>query len=95
MIKENLFSLKCSEFPNKNIRVSSDESVLLANDCNKIRVKLLKNGKPGSDEIKFDDYYKFRLLVEDFEFVGTDKFLVALSDGSLNLHQINFTDMKV
>ena len=94
-VKSNLFSLKCSEYPNKNIRVNEDESLLLVNDSNRIRIILFKDGKPSSQEIKFDDYYKFRLLVEDIELLGNDKFLVALSDGSLNLHQINFPDMKV
>lgn len=85
-VKPGLFGIRCSEFPNKNIRVSPDESVVLVNDFNKLRVKLMKDGRPSESEIKFDDYYKFHLIVEDFEMLDNDLFLTALSDGSLNLH---------
>ena len=89
-----VFSVNCSEYPNKNLRVNQEETLLLVNDKNKIKVKLMKGGNLEDTDILIDDYWKRRHNIEDLEMVGTDKCLVAVSDGSLNLHHINLVDQK-
>jgi hypothetical protein len=74
--------------------VNQEETLLLVNDKNKIKVKLMKGGNLEDTDILIDDYWKRRHNIEDLEMVGTDKCLVAVSDGSLNLHHINLVDQK-
>lgn len=76
------------------MRVNHEETLLLINDKNKLKVKLLRGSQLQDTDIRIDEYWKRRQTIEDLEMVGTDKCLVAVSDGSLNLHHLNLVDQQ-
>jgi hypothetical protein len=44
-LTDPIFMINCSEYPNKNMRVNQEETMLLINDANKIKLRIIKQGK--------------------------------------------------